>query len=233
LLAFNIGLATWETVDVIHKGANYGYPLREGTESMSPAHGMGPLPDDDRIPVHVTATVTRGTVEPAYPVVEYRHARDTGDAIAGGFVYRGTLVPALRDTLVFGDITSGRIWYARRADVLAADDGDPMTVAPFTEIDAGLRRLTEAAYRARGGMGDSLPGRGAMAGDGRVDLRFAVDNDGELYLLTKSDGMIRKVVGARRAAATSSSATAPAPAAGTALRARGAVARGQRHRSLH
>jgi hypothetical protein len=108
-----------------------------------------------------------------------------------------------------------------------------MTVAPFTEIDAGLRRLTEAAYRARGGMGDSLPGRGAMAGDGRVDLRFAVDNDGELYLLTKSDGMIRKVVGARRAAATSSSATAPAPAAGTALRARGAVARGQRHRSLH
>jgi hypothetical protein len=144
LLAFNIGLATWETVDVIHKGANYGYPLREGTESMSPANGMGPLPDDDRIPVHVTATVTRGTVEPAYPVVEYRHARDTGDAIAGGFVYRGTLVPALRDTLVFGDITSGRIWYARRADVLAADDGDPMTVAPFTEIDAGLRRLTEA-----------------------------------------------------------------------------------------
>jgi glucose/arabinose dehydrogenase len=233
LLAFNIGLATWETVDVIHKGANYGYPLREGTESMSPANGMGPLPDDDRIPVHVTATVTRGTVEPAYPVVEYRHARDTGDAIAGGFVYRGTLVPALRDTLVFGDITSGRIWYARRADVLAADDGDPMTVAPFTEIDAGLRRLTEAAYRARGGMGDSLPGRGAMAGDGRVDLRFAVDNDGELYLLTKSDGMIRKVVGARRAAATSSSATAPAPAAGTALRARGAVARGQRCNSLH
>jgi glucose/arabinose dehydrogenase len=233
LLAFNIGLATWETVDVIHKGANYGYPLREGTESMSPANGMGPLPDDDRIPVHVTATVTRGTVEPAYPVVEYRHTRDTGDAIAGGFVYRGTLVPALRDTLVFGDITSGRIWYARRADVLAADDGDPMTVAPFTEIDAGLRRLTEAAYRARGGMGDSLPGRGAMAGDGRVDLRFAVDNDGELYLLTKSDGMIRKVVGARRAAATSSSATAPAPAAGTALRARGAVARGQRCNSLH
>jgi mono/diheme cytochrome c family protein len=217
LLAFNIGLATWETVDVIHKGANYGYPLREGTESMSPAHGMGPLPDDDRIAVHITATVTRGTVEPAYPVVEYRHTRDTGDAIAGGFVYRGTLVPALRDTLVFGDITSGRIWYARRADVVAADDSDPMTVAPFTEIDAGLRRLTEAAYRARGGMGDSLPGMGAMAGDGRVDLRFAVDNDGELYLLTKSDGMIRKVVGARPPTAASSSATAPASAAGAAV----------------
>jgi len=33
LLAFNIGLVTWETVVVIHKGANYGYPLREGTQS--------------------------------------------------------------------------------------------------------------------------------------------------------------------------------------------------------
>ena len=38
---------------------------------------------------------------------------------------------------------------------------------------------------------------GAQSGRGRVDLRFAVDNDGELYILTKSDGMIRKVVGAR------------------------------------
>ena len=44
LLAFNIGLVTWETVHVIHKGANYGYPLREGTQSMSSTNGMGPLP---------------------------------------------------------------------------------------------------------------------------------------------------------------------------------------------
>jgi hypothetical protein len=30
-----------------------------------------------------------------------------------------------------------------------------------------------------------------------VDIRFAQDNDGELYVLTKSDGMIRRVVGLR------------------------------------
>jgi mono/diheme cytochrome c family protein len=45
-----------------------------------------------------------------------------------------------------------------------------------------------------------------MAGQGRVDLRFAVDSAGELYLLTKSDGMIRKVVGARPAAASAPAA---------------------------
>jgi mono/diheme cytochrome c family protein len=53
---------------------------------------------------------------------------------------------------------------------------------------------------------------GAVAGRGRVDLRFAEDNDGELYLLTKSDGMIRKVVGARVETASSPAATATGPA---------------------
>ena len=80
--------------------------------------------------------------------------------------------------------------------MLAADDGNPKTLAPIHEMDAGLRRLTEEKYRQRGGKGEALPGMGAIAGRGRVDLRFAEDNDGELYILTKSDGMIRKVVGA-------------------------------------
>jgi mono/diheme cytochrome c family protein len=44
-----------------------------------------------------------------------------------------------------------------------------------------------------------------------VDLRFAVDNDGELYILTKSDGMIRKVVGARAATAPAPSVNVPTP----------------------
>lgn len=210
LLAFDIGLVTWETVEVIHKGANYGYPLREGTQSMSPTNGMGPLPADDVIPIQVSDTVTRGTVTPTYPVIEYAHDRNSGgDAIANGYVYRGKLIPALRDKLVFGDITTGRIWYANQADVLAADDGKPSTVAPIHEIDTGLRQLVEAKYRERGGAGDAIPGMGAVAGRGRVDLRFAIDNEGELYILTKSDGMIRKVVGAR-------TTTPPTPAVSVA-----------------
>jgi mono/diheme cytochrome c family protein len=215
LLAFNIGLVTWETVDVIHRGANYGYPLREGTQSMSSTNGMGALPDDDVIPIQISDTVARGAVTPTYPVIQYPHNRDSGgDAIANGFVYRGKLVPALRDKLVFGDITTGRIWYANRADVLAADDGNPTSVAPIYEIDAGLRRLTEEMYRARGGKGEALPGFGAQAGRGRVDLRFGVDNDGELYILTKSDGMIRKVVGAKAATTPTSATNVPAPGPG-------------------
>ena len=140
LLAFDIGLVSWETVMIIKKGANYGYPLREGTQSMSPTNGMGPLPADDVIPVQISDTATRGTAKPAYAVIAYPHAPGGGDAIANGFVYRGKRIPALQGTLVFGDITTGRIWYARMRDVLAADDGDPMTLAPLHELGAGLRR---------------------------------------------------------------------------------------------
>ena len=84
-------------------------------------------------------------------------AENGGDAIAGGFVYRGSKIPALRGKLVFGDITTGRIWYAERADVLAADDGNPATVAQIHEMDAGLRRIVEETYRARGGKGEACP----------------------------------------------------------------------------
>ena len=223
LLAFNIGLVTWETVDVIHKGANYGYPLREGTQSMSSTNGMGPLPEDDNIPIQISDTVARGTVKPTYPVIQYPHNRDSGDAIANGFVYRGKLVSALRDKLVFGDITTGRIWYANRADVLAADDENPTTVAPIYEMDAGLRRLTEETYRARGGKGEALPGMGAQAGRGRVDLRFAIDNDGELYILTKSDGMIRKVVRAKTTTSPTPAANVPSPVPGQNITTQSAI----------
>ena len=147
--------------------------------------------------MQITDTVTRGTMKPTYPVIAYPHSNLGGDAIAGGLIYRGNRIPALKDTLVFGDITTGRVWYSNMKDVLSADDGNPTTLAPMHELDAGLRRLVEETFRARGGRGEALPGAAAVAGRGRVDVRFAQDNAGELYLLTKSDGMIRRVVGVR------------------------------------
>ena len=217
LFAFNIGLTAWETVVVIRQGANYGYPLREGTQVMS-SGGMSAVPEDDTIPIQISDTVVRGAVKPTYPVIQYPHmAENGGDAIAGGFVYRGAN-PALRGKLVFGDITTGRIWSAERADVLAADDGNPATVAQVHEIDAGLRRIVEETYRARGGRGEGLPGAAAVSGRGRVDFRFAVDNSGEPYILTKSDGMIRKVSGARATSSlTDAAPAAPAVRAGRAV----------------
>ena len=104
-------------------------------------------------------------------------------------------MPALRRAppSCLGDITTGRIWYAHMKEVLAADDDNPLTVAPLHEFGRRLRALAEDTYRRRGGRAEGLPGRSAVAGAGRVDLRLAEDNEGELYVLTKGDGMIREV----------------------------------------
>ena len=211
LLAFHIGLVSWETVVVIRKGANYGWPLREGTQARS-LEGMGPIPPDDTIPILVSDTVQSGAVRPTYPVLQYPHRPGGGDAIANGFIYRGSQVPALRGKLVFGDITTGRVWYAERTDVLAADDNDPETLSPIHELDTGLRAIVTDAYRARGGKGAELPGAAQISGRGRVDLRFAEDDAGEIYVLTKADGVIRKVVGAEITTAAVP-ASAPPPTA--------------------
>jgi len=41
-------------------------------------------------------------------VTEYDHG--FGEAITGGFVYRGAAIPAFSGLYVFGDYSSGRIW---------------------------------------------------------------------------------------------------------------------------
>jgi hypothetical protein len=212
LLAAVIGWNTWETVVILRKGANYGYPEREGTDMLEGGKPSSKLPAVDMIPVHVTDGTTLETVAPRYPIVQYGHGQNGGDAIAGGFVYRGDRVPRLRGKYVFGDISTGRLWYADFKEMLAADDDNPLTQARIHELPISwddpadfpnrgrrlfstLMPIVQAGYHARGGKDPDLPGTGAVSGSGRVDLRFALDRSGELYLLSKSDGMIRMVTG--------------------------------------
>jgi glucose/sorbosone dehydrogenase len=204
LIASVIGLRTWETVVVIHKGANYGYSLREGPQQLSPDNTLSAPPEDDRIAVQINDSATDGTVAPKYPVISYGHVKGTGgDAVANGFVYRGKAIPALRGKFLFGDITTGHIWWADFKEMLAADDDDPKTMAEMHEVKiiwnkevyGTMAPITEIAYHARGGKAQHLQGAARVA-VGRSDIRFAMDGDGELYILSKSDGMIRAIVSA-------------------------------------
>jgi hypothetical protein len=216
LIASSIGLHTWETVNIIHKGANYGYSLREGNEALQADNKTVPLPDEDRIPFRISDTVTSGTVTPTYPVIQYPHQPGGGDAIGSGFVYRGKALPALRGKYVFTDISTGRIWYADYADMLAADEGNGKTMAathpmkilwddPVDTPDARktvfdtMFPIVKAAYHARGGKAPELPGRAFVSGAGRADVHVAVDGAGELYLFSKTDGVIRAAIQAIQA----------------------------------
>ena len=217
LLENDIGLNSWEEVNIISAGSDYGYAEREGTEQLfvgGPNNGKTgsqtvpatPFPSPDLLVV--TGLVS--AVTPIYPVAEYSH--EDGDAISSGFVYRGKLMPALYGKYIFGDITTGRLFYCNLADMLAANDGNRLTVASVHELQVvynGVKRrvfdILSDRYHQKGGTAPvALPGGcgglatggndpyGVPYGCGRADIRLAQDNDGELYLLSKSDGMIRK-----------------------------------------
>ena len=228
LIVSDIGVASWEELNIVRKGGNYGFGEREGTEQLfvgdAVDHQTGsqitppvPFPSPDSLAVSgLSAPVT-----PRYPVALYSH--HDGDAIAGGVVYRGALLPQLKGKYVFGDITTGRVFYADIEQMLAADDDDRTTVAPVRELqvlfdspydspDNGveLTRMFDVVaheYAARGGaatrggvlpgaedhMADGIDPDGIIYGGGRADIRFAVDRSGELYVISKSDGLIRAV----------------------------------------
>lgn len=252
LLAFVIGSnvgspVRYETINIVRRGANYGYPLREGPEFKPESPITGPLNADHTLPVRISDTVV---LDQRLPMQDSALAYKTGVeglAIANGFVYRGKRWPQLQGTVVFGDITSGRLFYARMADLIAATDGNPTTLAPYSEMTTNLRPLVEERVRLnpnpppagfgagrRGGPGAVPPagpgvapgaGRAAEPGaappagpaDGRpggpggvppggrgagpagaprplrVELRIATDEAGEIYILTKADGFIRRV----------------------------------------
>jgi len=111
-----------------------------------------------------------------YPPVQYDH--DEGNAISGGFVYAGTAFPELKGKYIFGDIPRGTIFYS---EVAAIENGKK---API--------------YKLQLEFNGAISDLGTIADDIRVQLRLGLDNDGELYLFTKSNGVIYKVVGCKK-----------------------------------
>ncbi len=125
-----------------------GYPLREGPEAKPLSPIYGPLIDDTTLPVRISDTVVLDQrIKIQNSALAYKTGVE-GLAIANGFVYRGKRWPQLRGAVVFGDITSGRLFYARMADLVAATDGNPATVAPYAEITTALPALVQERVNA-------------------------------------------------------------------------------------
>ncbi len=109
LWAGDVGQGTWEEVDRIERGRNYGWDDREGAHCFEPPSGC--------------------ILNSVDPITEY--GRALGASITGGYVYRGMAIADLVGWYVFADFISGRIFA-----VLA--DSQP-TVAPTEIEDTGLQ----------------------------------------------------------------------------------------------
>ena len=111
-----------------------------------------------------------------YPVAEYDH--DEGKAICGGYEYWGNTIPELKGKFLFGDIPTGRLFYIEVADIKLEKQ------APIHEWKIALNGSVKTLKE--------------LCGNDRVDLHLGRDAKGELYILTKADGKLYKLMRAEK-----------------------------------
>jgi len=90
LIAGDVGQTMWEEVDLIVRGGNYGWPIREGTACYADCCTNPGSPQCS----------TTGLIDPVYT---YPHTGAACAAVIGGYVYRGNLFPELRGVYLFSD----------------------------------------------------------------------------------------------------------------------------------
>lgn len=138
----DVGQDNVEEVDRIpagRAGLNFGWAILEGTRSFRPGTTTGLTP----------------------PVAEYLHGSGPfqGNAVTGGYVYRGPIVP-LRGTFIWGDFVNRRLWsvpvtslrdgttlastgFSDRTSEWASPDGPFGNIASFGEDERGNLYIVE------------------------------------------------------------------------------------------
>jgi Glucose / Sorbosone dehydrogenase len=238
LLVNDIGLHSWEEIDIVTKGGNYGYSQREGNEILIvPGGGKTGTQLSPQVAFPQTDLLTvegmEKPVAPIYPVATYSHQE--GDAIGSGFVYRGKLMPQMAGKYIFTDLTTGRIFYADLNEMIATHAlrgkqaaiheiqvmyKSPYDAAAQNPVQRRMYDIVAETYSRKDGVANPnsprgvLPGAAAATGGwrgtaflpgtidpygvpyggGRADVRLSMGGDGEIYIMSKSDGMIRKMM---------------------------------------
>jgi hypothetical protein len=123
LWAGDVGQNTWEEVDIIVKGGNYGWNLREGKHSFENKQQIS------------------GLIE---PIVEY--GRQLGNSITGGYVYRGKAIKQLQGVYLYADFSTGRIFgvkYENKKVIANAEMANTgLNISSFGEDRAGEIYIT-------------------------------------------------------------------------------------------
>jgi len=154
LIIADVGQGAWEEIDYEpagRSGRNYGWRVREGAHDnvTSPA------------PVYKPTDLTN-------PIWEYSHS--VGQSITGGFVYRGSALPAFLGRYFFADYVQGRVW--SMALTINPSTGEATASAPI----------------------DHTADLGGSVVIGNISS-FGLDAAGELYVVNHTGGSIVQIVG--------------------------------------
>lgn len=91
LYAADVGQNLWEEINLIVKGANYGWRRKEGKACYRPRRNC-----------------SSKKFKLTDPIYSYDHSK--GQSIIGGYVYRGKKLKALQAHYFFADYLSGALW---------------------------------------------------------------------------------------------------------------------------
>jgi glucose/arabinose dehydrogenase len=183
LIHSDVGQNNVEEIDRIILGGNYGWAVKEGTflfnQTNGPAGSAGTIgsPPGNNSPGSPTGLID--PISGPQGTLEYDH--NEGISITGGFVYRGSGIPALYGKYIFGDLAlktapvraDGRLFYA---DLQAGT----MNAFPLFQF-----------------------GGSAVLPNGLTVHGFGQDDDGELYALVTNTpsngtgGIVYKLVAIR------------------------------------
>lgn len=92
----DVGQNTYEEIDIIEKGGNYGWNTMEGKHCFDPKSGC---PTSGlKLPIH-------------------DYGRDQGISVTGGFVYRGPTLSGLEGKYIYADYATRRVWALDYSDM--------------------------------------------------------------------------------------------------------------------
>lgn len=171
LIVGDAGQNMFEEISLVRKGGNYGWNVLEGNHCFNAASPLHPFAE---CPQHTGERHPLAGDPLIPPVIEFRNAstfpqQGLGLVVVGGFVNRGTALPAwFNGKYLFG------VWSGGERHTGDGEVHLPGRVFAATMTRQGTWPFQEVRFEGRPGLDQFL-------------LSFGQDGDGNLYLLTSSD----------------------------------------------
>ena len=174
LFVADIGQNIVEEMSLVTSGANLGWNDWEGSFRFISRR-------------EVSLVDPRGEAGLSYPVAEYGQLDpllQPRSAATGLVVYRDDAIPQLTNLVLFGDSPSGEIFYVDADDL--PDGGQESIRRVLLHRQGDTKTLLQVIQEKNVAQGRTPTDR--------ADLRFGYGPDGQVFLLNKHDGVIRRLV---------------------------------------